>query len=29
VYNHGYFCPYPPSENRLPVAIEAGERLGS
>jgi uncharacterized protein (DUF1684 family) len=29
VYNHGYVCPYPPSENRLPIAIDAGERLGS
>lgn len=23
-YNHGYSCPVPPSENRLPVAIPAG-----
>jgi uncharacterized protein (DUF1684 family) len=29
VYNHSYVCPYPPSENRLPIAITAGERLGS
>jgi uncharacterized protein len=27
VYNSGWECPYPPPENRLPVAIEAGERL--
>jgi uncharacterized protein len=27
VYNPGYICPYPPSENRLPIAIRAGERL--
>ncbi|HVT47004.1 MAG TPA: DUF1684 domain-containing protein [Vicinamibacterales bacterium] len=27
VYNHDYVCPYPPSENRLPIAIDAGERL--
>ena len=27
VYDPGYVCPYPPSENRLPVAIRAGERL--
>ncbi len=28
VYNFTYDCPVPPSENRLPVAIRAGERLG-
>jgi uncharacterized protein (DUF1684 family) len=27
VYNPGYECPYPPPENRLDVAIRAGERL--
>jgi uncharacterized protein len=27
VYNHEYECPVPPSENRLPVAVRAGERL--
>jgi uncharacterized protein len=26
-YNSTYDCPYPPRENRLPVAIRAGERL--
>ena len=26
VYNYDYACPVPPEENRLPVAIEAGER---
>lgn len=26
-YNAEYDCPYPPAENRLPVAIRAGERL--
>jgi uncharacterized protein (DUF1684 family) len=26
-YNPTYDCPYPPKENRLPVAITAGERL--
>jgi uncharacterized protein len=25
-YNPGYSCPIPPAENRLPVAITAGER---
>ena len=25
-YNPGYSCPIPPFENRLPVAIQAGER---
>jgi uncharacterized protein len=29
VYNTGYECPYPPRENRLPIAIRAGERLPS
>jgi uncharacterized protein (DUF1684 family) len=27
VFNVNYDCPIPPAENRLPVAIEAGERL--
>ena len=27
VYNHEYDCPIPPKENRLTVAIAAGERL--
>ena len=27
VYNHDWECPVPPRENRLPVAIRAGERL--
>jgi uncharacterized protein (DUF1684 family) len=27
VYDPGFICPYPPSENRLPMAIRAGERL--
>lgn len=26
VFNYGYACPVPPEENRLPVAIEAGEK---
>ena len=26
-YNPTYDCPYPPKENRLPVAITAGERI--
>lgn len=26
-YGDGYNCPVPPRENRLPVAIEAGEKL--
>ena len=25
-YKEGYSCPIPPVENRLPVAIEAGEK---
>ncbi|HEX6333812.1 MAG TPA: DUF1684 domain-containing protein, partial [Flavisolibacter sp.] len=25
-YTSGYNCPIPPAENRLPVAIEAGEK---
>lgn len=25
-YNHNYSCPIPPPENRLPVAIQAGEK---
>jgi hypothetical protein len=28
VYNSTYDCPIPPRENRLPIAIRAGERLG-
>ena len=28
VYNPAWACPVPPRENRLPVAIPAGERLG-
>jgi uncharacterized protein (DUF1684 family) len=28
VYDPTYVCPVPPRENRLPVAIPAGERLG-
>ena len=27
VYNPAYSCPLPPAENRLEVAITAGERL--
>lgn len=27
VFNVSYVCPVPPQENRLPVAIQAGERL--
>jgi hypothetical protein len=27
VYNSAYECPVPPKENRLPIAIRAGERL--
>ncbi|MEO7189816.1 MAG: DUF1684 domain-containing protein [Vicinamibacterales bacterium] len=27
VYNHTYECPIPPAENRLPIAIRAGERM--
>jgi len=27
VFNPNYICPVPPRENRLPVAIRAGERL--
>ena len=27
VYDPGWICPYPPSENRLEIAIRAGERL--
>ena len=27
VFNAAYDCPYPPRENRLPIAIRAGERL--
>ena len=29
VYNPTWVCPVPPRENRLPVAIPAGERLGA
>ena len=29
VYNPSYDCPIPPKENRLPMAIRAGERLGT
>ena len=25
-YNENYVCPFPPKDNRLPVAIKAGER---
>ena len=28
VYNTSYDCPIPPKENRLPAAIQAGEKLG-
>jgi uncharacterized protein (DUF1684 family) len=28
VYNPSFICPIPPRENRLPVPIRAGERLG-
>jgi uncharacterized protein len=27
VYDASWICPYPPSENRLEIAIRAGERL--
>jgi hypothetical protein len=27
LYNSNYDCPIPPAENRLPIAIRAGERL--
>ena len=27
VYNYEYFCPVPPPENRLPIAIRAGEKM--
>lgn len=27
VYDSSWVCPYPPNENRLPIAVEAGERL--
>jgi len=26
-YNTGFACPLPPRENRLPVAIRAGEKI--
>jgi uncharacterized protein (DUF1684 family) len=29
VYNYDYECPVPPPENRLAVAIRAGEKLGA
>ena len=28
-YNPKYDCPYPPRENRLPLPIRAGERMGT
>lgn len=27
-YNPEYDCPYPPRENRLPIPVRAGERMG-
>lgn len=27
LYNFSYVCPLPPPENKLPVAVEAGEKL--
>jgi uncharacterized protein (DUF1684 family) len=27
-YNPKYDCPYPPRENRLPIPVRAGERMG-
>jgi uncharacterized protein (DUF1684 family) len=27
-YNPQYDCPYPPRENRLPVPVRAGEKMG-
>lgn len=27
-YNPTYDCPYPPRENRLPIPVRAGERMG-
>lgn len=29
VYNYSYECPVPPPENRLAIAIRAGEKLGA
>jgi uncharacterized protein (DUF1684 family) len=29
VYDPKYSCPLTPAENRLPIRIEAGERLAS
>ena len=29
LFNSGYDCPVPPRENRLPLPIRAGERLGA
>jgi uncharacterized protein (DUF1684 family) len=26
-FNSSFECPYPPPENRLPIAIRAGEKL--
>jgi uncharacterized protein (DUF1684 family) len=26
-FNSGFECPFPPPENRLPIAVEAGEKL--
>jgi uncharacterized protein len=28
-FNPEYDCPFPPAENRLPVAVRAGEKLGA
>ena len=28
-YNPTYDCPYPPRENRLPIPVRAGERMGT
>ena len=28
LFNATYDCPFPPRENRLPIPIRAGERLG-
>ena len=29
LFNSGYDCPVPPRENRLPLPVRAGERLGA
>ena len=29
VFNAAYDCPYPPRQNRLPVAVRAGEKLSA